>query len=587
MYKHSNRSWLLGFFFCAFVTLNAQIPDEVKDELTTHLESLTAGENINAGNRVYAIFTEFHKESDKEWIDYFTSYFSTHKLNYNLERFLKEPTFFDLSDGVHHKLQLVLSQTFISWQTSLFEQGQDLSYLLINEVDRRETLVSINKFLNTYFKSPSGFSSEFYPSIIDHYLWLVQKEKKFRKTQRFDLERFPFLGIIKSQIYATFSNFVYRDPSRNVDIELALGINEELGEYQHRLWHDQNVLVVDNGLFDENQFKTIYRVLQAIPDSLSRVTNINVHEVVSQDPYDIRSIAGITLFDLPVGAQSKNNFPQEVAPHPADVFTLFLLHEVNHHVYNFGVRRIFPGLHDQVALLIENAGYSPSNYLRSDFAEGYFQQHPDEFYALIADLYFANSYRTFELAIKRAEQGNYHSLDQFLLFASTFKLTEDSIAFYRMENDDISVENVAVEFNASGFITKLYINEFCPFTFILGTKHLVEAVGYPEIKAEIPDNGIDEDCNGEDLLSTSVNSFSSSINALKIFPNPTTESIQFETTIVGTAQITIMDAHGRRVYRSDNINNVSLSHLTPGLYFVEVLQKIDQKRFFGKMVLGQ
>ena len=88
--------------------------------------------------------------------------------------------------------------------------------------------------------------------------------------------------------------------------------------------------------------------------------------------------------------------------------------------------------------------------------------------------------------------------------------------------------------------------------------------------AEIVNNGIDEDCDGEDLMVSTQHISNLSIT---LFPNPTTGQLQIKLPIAGTAQLTISDYHGRTILQKTMIGyttEINLSSLPNGVYLLGV-----------------
>jgi len=87
---------------------------------------------------------------------------------------------------------------------------------------------------------------------------------------------------------------------------------------------------------------------------------------------------------------------------------------------------------------------------------------------------------------------------------------------------------------------------------------------------EIPNNDIDEDCNGEDLL-TAMKILGG--NVLEVFPNPANEVLTINCTIPGSKQIEIHNINGsiQSMHLMDDDHLiVKLNDLSSGIYFVKL-----------------
>lgn len=88
---------------------------------------------------------------------------------------------------------------------------------------------------------------------------------------------------------------------------------------------------------------------------------------------------------------------------------------------------------------------------------------------------------------------------------------------------------------------------------------------------EIPGNGIDEDCDGEDQIQTSVFSAASS---LKIFPNPVSDHLRIAEG--ETYNYLVMDFSGKVLSRGRASEEISVQNLPEGLYLLGLFNLKDE-----------
>ena len=100
---------------------------------------------------------------------------------------------------------------------------------------------------------------------------------------------------------------------------------------------------------------------------------------------------------------------------------------------------------------------------------------------------------------------------------------------------------------------------------------------------EIPDNGIDEDCNGEDaMLSSSIDLYS---DLYKVYPNPFTNEITIDLENDQPIKMELISLDGKIIYTKtlENRSNViPLSRIIDGLYILKI---IDQNKIYHKQIL--
>ena len=94
---------------------------------------------------------------------------------------------------------------------------------------------------------------------------------------------------------------------------------------------------------------------------------------------------------------------------------------------------------------------------------------------------------------------------------------------------------------------------------------------------EIPNNGIDEDCDGSDLI-TSLEELDDS--QVTIFPNPTSDLTQINLIDVRSAQLQVINYTGQVIFERnlDLQTTIDLSPYPSGLYFFNITADKKVKR---------
>jgi hypothetical protein len=164
----------------------------------------------------------------------------------------------------------------------------------------------------------------------------------------------------------------------------------------------------------------------------------------------------VNIGGVRIGKAKENGFPADVSPYHADLFWLIWAHEFNHVADHYYVGHDDP----YRKRVIEQAGSVSLNCLRSMFGDDTFVKAPQEFFASIANQYFANSSHTLKLALVRFDQGYKEPLRQFLLFADVYSLKGDQTYFYTIDTRGrFDRRTVPLTRDANGFISGLRTNE--------------------------------------------------------------------------------------------------------------------------------
>ncbi|MBT8341967.1 MAG: LamG domain-containing protein [Desulfatitalea sp.] len=164
---------------------------------------------------------------------------------------------------------------------------------------------------------------------------------------------------------------------------------------------------------------------------------------------EVGNLDRVNIFSIPVGQSANNQFPDDIAPYHCDAFSIVAAHEFTHVVKAYAIdeNTTLKSRHDQ---LIYQAGAEPLEYLRSQIAaiggdpnQTYFQKYPQEFFASIANEYFANSWHTLSLGLQRFDAGYPEPINQFLFFADIISEGSNSTKVYTLDEDGVFTVNNA------------------------------------------------------------------------------------------------------------------------------------------------
>ena len=100
---------------------------------------------------------------------------------------------------------------------------------------------------------------------------------------------------------------------------------------------------------------------------------------------------------------------------------------------------------------------------------------------------------------------------------------------------------------------------------------------------EIPNNGIDENCDGKDLT-TAVNAMSE--QKLKVYPNPADETVYISWEGVENFSLRLFDLSGRTLLINQNVQHLDVSDIKSGIYLLEITDTQSKVKHIERIVVN-
>jgi hypothetical protein len=469
------------------IELNELTPQD-KSALTICLNTLASGYDPTAAAQCNSILSK-PEYTATAWQSFFNEYFTTNAFTDPLRDYLLGFTFGGFNIDVRRRVQMGLVVPLENIAERIMQTyPSGLGSALAGDANLRQTLFNAHRFLSHILVGPQGIlgsppiaDAATKQSIYDFYRAHVGRYPNYlRADVVLDRLAEAYVPLIRAQVHVNLRDAIPMTAQAKQEIAQTLGLNGRRLD----IWNLASVLVSDNLGLDSAQLDVIYNMLTVILQSLHELSAITVYMLLCHQnlpcwdnfsTFIPISRLSVNIFDIDVGCCPENGFPDDVDPYYSDLFSNVLAHEINHAVDANTIEQN-PTLKARKNALIQQAGNSHMNYLRSMLPDGFFTQNPQEFFASISNQWFANSRHTLDLGVVRFRNGFREPINQALFFAEVYSQEGNTTRFYTLDTQgQLTLTLVPITRNANGHINGLTINSLT-YTFELDSAGNVTSI---------------------------------------------------------------------------------------------------------------
>ncbi len=327
----------------------------------------------------------------------------------------------------------------------------------------------------------------------------------FKKDHSFDEKSENILTWSREKFSILFYGYAFPldDEKKNI-ISDTLGLKDIYKE----IWNKFEILILDNNNLYQKNLQYILSFFETLPKDLHNLKLIMTGKLLGTPQenlyllypnereliYDLgASFAtqtkigyAIDLWDLKIDSPYENPFPPDITSKIDPYFSGALSHELTH-IIDFNLILSDESLRSERESLLKRAGDYHLNYLRSIIEDGFFTKNPTEFIASIGNQWFCDTWNTFDLAIKRFNNGYKEPINQFLFFAKVLSMNSNLVPFYYREESGTKLVkiDIKVEKDINNRITKIFDNRNLKnYEFILDNEGAVKEIIVKEQNVE-------------------------------------------------------------------------------------------------------
>ena len=223
----------------------------------------------------------------------------------------------------------------------------------------------------------------------------------------------------------------------------------QLEDMRRSLFMQYSTILLDNDRIDIPEIQLVCDLIDLTPSNMLTLGSISVVDYLSS-PKDRPTIFnlssnrhGVNVTAGEVGQTIENPFPPDIDQYDGDAYIATVSHEFNHVVDAIAAQNL--QWTQRKMQLIEDAGEEAINYLRSmGFKDGFFVENPQEFFAAIANQWFAKSELTLELGLVRFNDARPDPINQALFFADTYSQGSHITWFYTSDGTGLVTRDPAL-----------------------------------------------------------------------------------------------------------------------------------------------